>query len=173
MIMFTKNLGVILGGYYETNLIWIENHPPLQNNKSSSLGRLNNLIRNLNRSKRESYDKVRQDQIRVDIVERVTESEKSVDIQKGEKVFYLPHRSVIREFAESTKLRIAYDASAKARKGTVSLNECLETGSPLQNALYDILLRFRMRPIILCGAIQKAFWQIRIRKLERNSLKFH
>ena len=79
------------------------------------------------------------DQIREDIVERVTESEKRVDIQKSEKVFYLPHRPVTCKSVESTKLKTVYDASAKASKSTVSLNECLETGSPPQNLLYNII----------------------------------
>ena len=92
-----------------------------------------------------------QDQIGEGIVERVTESEKSLYIQKSEKVFYLPHRPVIREAAESTKLRIVYDTSAKASESTVSLNKCLKISPPLQNSLYDILVRSRMRPIILCG----------------------
>ena len=73
----------------------------------------------------------------------------------------------------TTKLRTVYDASAKASENTVCLNKCLETGPPLQNSLYDILIRPRMRPIILCGDIQKAFWQIRITELERNLLRFH
>ena len=67
-------------------------------------------------------NEVMQGQIGEGIVERITESEKSVYIQKCEKVFYLPKKSVICEFAESTKLRIVYDASAKASKSTVSLN---------------------------------------------------
>ena len=46
-----EQLGRGPGEYYETNLVWKENHPPLRNNVSSSLGRLNNLIRDLNRSK--------------------------------------------------------------------------------------------------------------------------
>ena len=41
-----------------------------------------------------------QDQIREGIVERVTESGKSVDIQEIEKIFYLPHRPVVHESAE-------------------------------------------------------------------------
>ena len=151
---FREQLGRGPGGYYKTDLIGKENHPPIQNNETSSLGRLNNLIRNLNRSESlEAYDKVMQDKIREGIVEKVTESGKSIDIQKNEKEFYLPQRPVIRESAESTKLRIVYDASAKASKITVSLNECLETGPPLQNSLYNILVRSRMRPIILCGDI--------------------
>ena len=63
-----------------------------------------------------------QDQIKEVNVERVTESEKSVDTQKSEEVFYLPHSPVILESAESTKLRIVYDTSAKASKSTVPLN---------------------------------------------------
>ena len=112
-----------------------------------------------------------QEQIQGGIVEKVTESEKSEDIQNSEKIFYMPHRPVIRESAESTKLRIVYDASAKANNSTVSLNDCLETGPPLQNSLYEILVRSRMKPILLCGDIQKAFWQIRIREFERNALQ--
>ena len=78
----------------------------------------------------EAYDKVMQDQIREDIVERVTEREKSVDIQKSEKVFYSSHRPVIRESAESTKLKRVYGTSAKASESNVSLNKYLETGPP-------------------------------------------
>ena len=82
---------------------------------------MNNLTRNSNRSMSlEAYDKIMQGQIGGGIVERVTESEKSVDIQRSEKVFYLPHRLVIHESVESFQLRIVYDASAKASKSTVS-----------------------------------------------------
>ena len=96
-----------------------------------------------------------QDQIREGFLERITECKKSVDIQTSKEVFYLPHRPVIRESAESTKLRIVYDTSSKANKSPVFLNECLDTGPPLQNSLYDLLVRSRMRPIILCGDIKK------------------
>ena len=58
--------------------------------------------------------------------------------EKG-KEFYLPHRPMTRESAETTKIRIVYDASAKPNKDSVSLNESLETGPPLQNSLWDIL----------------------------------
>ena len=42
---------------------------------------------------------------------------------------------MIRESAETTKIRIVYDDQAKPNKDSVSLNECLETGPPLQNSL--------------------------------------
>ena len=69
--------------------------------------------------------------------------------------FYLPHRPAIRESTETTKIRIVYDASAKPNKDSVSLNECLETGPPLQNLLWDILMRSHFRPILFCGDIEK------------------
>ena len=100
------------------------------------------------------------------------ESEKSVDIRKSEKVFYLPYKPVIRESAESsTKLRIIYDASAEISKNGASLNERRETGPPLLNSLHEIL-RSQMKPIILCRDIQRTFWQIRIKEFRRNSFRF-
>ena len=84
----------------------------------------------------------------------------------------MPHRAVIRESAESTKLRVVYDASVKSESG-FSLNDCLEKGPPLQNKLWDILIRTRFRPVVICGDIEKAFLQIRIRENERDCLRFH
>ena len=40
--------------------------------------------------------------IREGIVERVTKSEKSVDIKKSEKIFYLLHRPVISESVKNS-----------------------------------------------------------------------
>ena len=88
-------------------------------------------------------------------------------------MFYLQHRLVIRESAQTTKLRIMYDASSELTKNSASLNDCLEMGPPLRNSMWDILIRSRFKPILLCGDIKKAFLQIRIRECERNLLRFH
>ena len=88
------------------------------------------------------------------------------------KEFFLPHRPVNRQNAESTKLREAYDPSAKSESG-YSLNDCLEKGPSLQNKLWDILIGTTFRLVILCADIEKAFLQIRIKEKERESLKFH
>ena len=93
-------------------------------------GRLHSLTKNLIRSnKLGEYDKIIQEQINEGIIEKVSETKTS---EKG-KEFYLPHRPVIRESAETTKIRIVYDASAKPNKDSASLNECLENGASLQN----------------------------------------
>ena len=102
------------------------------------------------------------------MVERVTEK-----LNFGQGEFYLPHKAVIRENAESTKLRIVYDASARENSRSFSLNDCLETGPALQNFLWSILIRTRFKPIALCEDLQKAFLQIRIQPDDRDALRFH
>ena len=57
-----------------------------------------------------------------------------------EKVFYLPHRPVIRDYTETTKVGIVYDASAKPNKNSVTLNDRLETVSSLQKFIWHILI---------------------------------
>ena len=63
------------------------------------------------------------------------------------KEFYIPHRAVIHENAKSTRLRVVYDASARAYDGVPSLNECLHTGPPLQNELWNVIVRNRLHPV--------------------------
>ena len=86
--------------------------------------------------------------------------------------FYLPHKPVIRESAESTKLRIVFDASARSNEKSPSLNDCLETGPPLQNLLWDVLVRNRLKPIALAGDLRQAFLQVHIRTEDRDALTF-
>lgn len=69
----------------------------------------------------DEYDKIIQDQLEQGIVEKVS------DKSQGEREFYLPHKAVTRETAESTKMQIVFDALAKATYGSPSLNNCLET----------------------------------------------
>ena len=101
------------------------------------------------------------------VIEKVSENQ-----SENPKEFFLPHRPGIRQNAESTKLRVLYDALAKSESG-FSLNDCLEKGPSLQNKLWDILIRTRFRPVILCADTEKGFIQIRIKEKERESLKLH
>ena len=76
----------------------------------------------------------------------------------SESVFYLSHRPVMTESAETPKIRIVFDNSAKSCQISTSLKKCLETRPPLQNRLWDILISSRFRPILLCGDIEKEFF---------------
>ena len=159
------------GGWYETGLVWTENKVPLNNNKSGNLGRLKSLLKRLEQNSEifKAYDQVIRDQLvnNRKIIEKVSENQ-----SENPREFFLPHRLVIGQNAESTKLRVVYDASAKS-ESEYSLNDCLEKGPSLQNKLWDILIRTTFRPVILCADIEKAFLQIRIKEKEREFLKFH
>ena len=106
-------------------LFWRENNIPLGNNKCGSLGRLKRLLKNLDQKQevRETYDSVTKDQLENSIMEEFTNTE----IINSSKEFYMLHKEVIRESAESTKLRVVYDVSVKSESG-FSLNDCLEKG---------------------------------------------
>ena len=149
---FKEQLRQSAEGWYETGLLWKHGHEPLPNNKQGSLRRLGNLGNKLQREPNllARYDDVIQDQLATRIVERVTS-------EPVGREFYIPHKPVIRESAESTKLRIVYDASAKANEKSPSLNDCLETGPSLQNLLWDVLVSNRLKPIALAGDLKQAF----------------
>ena len=116
----------------------------------------------------EIYDQVIQEQLAEEVVRRVTE-----EVNFGQQEFYLLHKAVISENAESTKLRIVYDASTRENSRSFSLNECLETGPALQNLLWSVLIRTRFKPVALCGGLQKAFLQITIKAADFDALRFH
>lgn len=81
----------------------------------------------------------------------------------------MPHRAVVKESAETTKLRVVYDCSARGGKGLPSLNDCLEPGPALQNKLWDVLVRGRFHSVALAGDMRKAFPQVRIRERELDA----
>lgn len=92
----------------------------------------------------QKYDGIIQDQLSQGIVERVHSEPRG-------KEFYIPHKALIRETAESTKIRIVrYDVSARANEKAPSLNDCLETGPPLQNK-QQTLEHTREKPVPTCG----------------------
>ena len=105
--------------WYETGLLWKGNHPPLLDNQHGSLRRLQNLARKLDKQPGmlEKYDAIIQGQLSEGIVERVHSEPQG-------KAFYISHKAVVRETAESTKIRIVYDASARANEKAPSLNDC-------------------------------------------------
>ena len=112
----------------------------------------------------EEYHTIVEQQLEDGIIEVVPE------IPTGEAIHYIPHHPVIRDQAESTKMRIVYDCSAKANSQVPSLNDCLEVGPPLQPMIFDILLRNRLRLLCITGDIQRAFLQIKVDPKDRDVL---
>ena len=101
------------------------------------------------------------------IIERVS------DDKPFGKEFYLPHQPIIREAAESTKVRIIFDASTKENNQSPSLNDVTEVRSPLLNKRWNVLIRNRMCPFTMTEDHKQAFLKIRIQKEDRDALTFH
>ena len=75
-------------------------------------------------------------------------------------VHYLPHRPVIRNHKQTTKIRAVFDASCKVSGS--SLNECLYSGPNLSVKIFNILLRFRLNKIWVLADIKQAFLKVGI-----------
>ena len=78
----------------------------------------------------------------------------------------------MREEVARTKVRVVYDALAKAAKGVKSLNDCLHTGPSLTPLSYTVMLRFRMYKIVLLADIKQAFLQIEMDHEDIDALRF-
>ena len=154
-------------GWYETGLPWKPNHPPLLTNETGSRQRLENLVKRLKANDRyHDYNAIIQQQLGEGVIE-------AAPVEATGTEFYIPHKAVVKSSAESTKLRIVYDASAKESRTSPSLNDCLNPGPSLQNHLWAILVRSPFHPILLTGDLEKAFLQVRIKESERDALRFH
>ena len=146
-------------GWYKTNLPWKGNPPPLPNNNTGSLKRLKNIVRKLEmQGELQRYNDIIQTQLSQGIVERTDE------VVKDGREFYIPHEAVVRENAESSKIRIVYDGFARTNASVPPLNECLKIGPPLQNQLWNVLIRNRFYPVAIAGDLKQAFLQIRVRR---------
>ena len=110
-------------GWYETVLPWKNDHPHLPSNREGSLRRLRNQVVKLRQvGNLQEYDEIIQDQLKEGVVEPAPS-------EPVGREYYMPHCMVIKESAETTKLRVVYDCSAQGGKGLPSLNDCLEPGN--------------------------------------------
>ncbi|XP_065642214.1 HAUS augmin-like complex subunit 3 [Hydra vulgaris] len=121
-----------------------------------SISRLYNLLRKLEKKPNDfiKYNHIIQKQVKNGIIEHAPFK------PTGKTIFYMPHRAVIKEDSETTKLKVVFDASAKEH-GSPSLNDCLHIGPPLP-LLLNIILQNRLQPVCLTGDIKQAFLQIRL-----------
>jgi hypothetical protein len=167
-VEFLDNIS-FTGERYEVSLPWKVEHPPLASNYLNSVSRLKLLQKRLIKEPDilKEYDQVIISQVSKGIVEVVPELEVA-----GDNVHYLPHQAVVRRNVQTTKVRVVYDASSKAGKGGVCLNNCLHVGPSLNPLLFDVLVRFRLNHVALIGDIEKAFLNVEISRKDRYSLRF-
>ena len=153
---------------YVATLPWKQTSCELQDNYDNARKRYLKQMKRLSPEQRKKYLAVFKDWEEKDIIEEVPSDEMKPD---GRKVFYLPHRPVIKEDRVTTKIRPVFDGGAKGPNG-VSLNDVLYTGPKLQNDIMDILMRFRKHEVALTADISKAFLQIKLREEDQDSCRF-
>ena len=155
-------------GRYCVKLPWKQGNYYLPDNRNLAEQRVKSQLKRMSKQPEllKEYDEIIKQQEENGIIEPVP------DKPDGDRIHYVPHHCVVREQAESTKVRIVYDASAKERKYAKSLNDCLHIGPALQPLLYDILLRLRLHRTVLIGDIKKAFLQIEVAPEDRDVLRF-
>ena len=157
------------GSKYSVGLPWKLGHGPVPLNLANSQARLKCQFKRLKQTPAilEQYDQIISDQLREGIIEEVPSVE-----TPSSKVSYMPHRALIRENVETTKVRVVFDASCKDKQSGISLNQCLHKGPSLTPLIFNILLRFRAENGVLVGDIEKAFLNVQIHPEDRDSLRF-
>ena len=111
------------------------------------------------------YDRIIREQEQTGIVQGIPKEETTSNVDKGQ-VYYSPHHVVIWKDREMTKVRIAYDGSAKSSKEELSLNNCLEPGDNYIPHIFVMLASFRNNPVRLTAGIEKAFLMMSIKEEE-------
>lgn len=156
---------------YEVTLPLKQDHPIIPDNYTTAHHRLGSLIKRLRLSPPVlyEYDRVIKEQLHSGVIQVV--DEELAQTQQPGTVHYIPHREVLREDKNTTKLRVVYDANSKQPQQS-SLNECLEPGPSLIPLIFDLLMRFRLRKIALIGDLEKAFLNVEITPDQRDLLRF-
>ena len=163
---FIENIEQKEDGRYKVKIPWIEDRVPQNTNESQSRLRLNRLMKKMTEEIRDGYEEIIEDQLRMGVIEEVPKQ------PSGKRIFYMPHKPVVREEATSTKLRMVFDASAKPLPDAFSINECMNPGPITQPLLWDILIRSRMAPVCITGDVTKAFLQVEIDECDRDAFRF-
>ena len=165
---FRENIERQDDGRYVVSVPWVPGSVLADNNERASRRRLANTERKLkqNPTIEAEYRQIVNEQLEAGVIERASAE------PDGDKVFYMPHKPVVREDASTTKVRMVFDASAKPSHEANSINDCMFTGPPLQPLLWDIMIRARMSTHLLLGDIQKAFLQIGIKREDRDAFRF-
>ncbi len=99
-----------------------------------------------NQQPKDEYEKIVREQLKDGIIE------KSEGKSTSERVFYMPHKPVIKENASTTKVRMVFDASARPHPLANGVNECMHTG-PLAD-------------------LQKVFLPVGLKEKDRDAFRF-
>ena len=152
-------------GRYEIALPWKREVGTMPNNRAMAEKRLQHTERRLKKQPEvaAAYSKTLKEYLDNGYVSQVQDSQ-----EVGS--WYLPHFAVVRMDRSTTKVRIVFDAAAKYEG--VALNDALLPGPKLQRDLFDVLLRFRAKPVAVMCDIREMYMQVSVKPSDRQPLKF-
>ena len=156
-------------GRYWVRWPWREDEPELPDNYMLALGRLRSNIKRMKEDPEflRRYNEVIQDQLNKGVIEKV-----DAHSDEGRRIHYIPHHAVITPHKTTTKIRVVYDGSAKAKRTDKSLHECLHRGLVMLEDMIKLLLLFRTNKVALLADIEKAFLQIGLQDVDRDVTRF-
>ena len=162
---FHKNISRKEDRSYEVNVPWVLGTNLDKINEAQSRKRLQSLERKLERNEsfRQGYEKIVDDQLKDEIIEKVPEK------ATGDRIYYMPHKPVVRESATTTKIRMVFHASAQPDPASNSINDCMCKGLAIQPQLWNILVRTRLSPYV--GDVEKAFLRMGIKSEDRDAFQ--
>jgi hypothetical protein len=157
-------------GRYTVSWPWKHHHTALPTNYNLAVKRFEGLCKRFQRDPAlfEQYRSVMRGHIQDG---QMAITPEGTMLPKG-KTHYLPHQPVITPQKTTTKLRIVFDASAKANKDSPSLNECLLRGAVEVPKVPGIMLRFRKDDFVITSDVQKAFLQIALHEDDKAAVQF-
>ncbi|XP_058816807.1 uncharacterized protein LOC131680103 [Topomyia yanbarensis] len=158
-----------VGGGFETGLLWKYDRPLFPNSYPMAVRRMQSLEKRLDKepSLRERVNVLITEYESKGYAHRITQREAESTIPGRE--WYLP-LGIVRNPKKPEKIRLIWDAAA--RVNGVSLNDMLLKGPDMLTSLFAVLLRFRQKPVAVCGDIREMFHQIRIISQDRQSQRF-
>ena len=153
-------------GRYTVTWPWKEEQLDLPDNIALALGRLQSLVSRMRNNLEliQKFDDIITDQREKSIIEKVGSESNSLIKH------YIPHHAIVNPTKAPTKVMVVYDASAKCRSESRSLNERLHGGPILLQNLTGILLRFRLSKIAMVADIEKAFCRSGYKMMQRMLL---
>ena len=127
----------------------------LPDNYQVAKDRMKLLVRRLQTDPKllQSYDDTIKLQLEQGIIERIDDGKESQFLKH-----YLPHHPIVTPGKSTTKLRIVYDASFKAKGELNSLNDCLLRGPVILPDLCGLLARFHLYPVVILADIKRLFY---------------
>lgn len=146
-----------VNGRYESPLLWASADHQMPDNSEYARTRYLSFERSMSKNPR-----IRE--AALETVKRYIDNDywKEVHPQPGDGGWILP----IFASDNGRKVRLVWDAAA-VYKG-VSLNQRLLPGPDINEPLWDILVRFRERPVAICADIKEMFHRITIKEEDRK-----